>query len=506
MSINDQEIIPLLDTRGLSKSFGAMQALADVDFTLCPGEVHALLGENGAGKSTLIKLVTGVYKKDAGTILLEGKEVNPRGPRHAQGLGISAVYQEINLIPTLSVAENIFLGRQPGFLGLVNMWAANRRARKLLKAFDINIDVTRDLSSYSIAIQQIVAIVRGVDLSAKVLILDEPTSSLDRHEVETLFSVIKSLKERGIGILLITHFLDQVYEISDRITVLRNGRKVGEHQTAELPRVKLISEMLGKELIEELSDHQAKEVVADRKPFLEVHGFGRRGMIKPFDLNVAKGELVGLAGLLGSGRTEVANLIFGINQSEQGHALVNGKRVRINSPRKAIKHGFGLLPEDRKEQGVIGDLTVRENIILALQAKMGWFRHISRKRQEQLANEMIEALRIATTDAEKLVKELSGGNQQKVILARWLVSNPDFLILDEPTRGIDVGAHAEIITLIKQLAKDGKALLIISSELAEIVDYSDRVIVLRDRQKLAELEGADINQTTIMQVIAERQA
>jgi simple sugar transport system ATP-binding protein len=506
MSINNQESVPLLETRGLSKTFTAMQALSDVDFTLYRGEVHALLGENGAGKSTLIKLITGVYKRDAGSILLEGKEVNPRGPRHVQALGISAVYQEINLIPTLSVAENIFLGRQPGFLGLVNMWSANRQARKLLKTFGINIDVTSDLSSYSIAIQQIVAIVRGVDLSAKVLILDEPTSSLDRHEVETLFSVLRSLKERGIGVLLITHFLDQVYEIADRITVLRNGYKVGEHLTGELPRMKLITEMLGKELIEELSDNQPKEPVADRKPFLQVNGFARRGMMKPFDLDIARGELVGLAGLLGSGRTEIANLIFGIDQSEQGQAFVNGKRVQISSPRKAIKYGFGLLPEDRKVQGIIGDLTVRENIILALQAKMGWFRYIPRKRQEQLANDMIAALQIATPDTEKPVKELSGGNQQKVILARWLVSNPDFLILDEPTRGIDVGAHAEIISIIKRLAKEGKALLIISSELAEIVDYSDRVIVLRDREKLTELEGSEINQNNIMHVIAERQA
>lgn len=504
MSINIQEKISLLETHGLSKTFTATQALSNVDFTLYPGEVHALLGENGAGKSTFIKLVTGVYKKDSGTILLEGEEINPRGPRHAQGLGISAVYQEINLIPTLSVAENIFLGRQPSLLGFVNMWSANRQARKLLKSFDIDIDVTRDLSSYSIAIQQIVAIVRGVHLSAKVLILDEPTSSLDRHEVDTLFSILRSLKERGIGILLITHFLDQVYEISDRITVLRNGYKIGEHYTAELTRVKLISEMLGKELTQELSEKQSKLASTEREPFLQVYGFARRGMIAPFDLEVAKGELVGLAGLLGSGRTEIANLIFGIDQPEQGHALVNGKRVRITSPRKAIQNGFGLLPEDRKEQGIIGDLTVRENIILALQAKMGWYKYISRKRQEELANKMIEALQIATPDAEKPVKELSGGNQQKVILARWLVSNPDFLILDEPTRGIDVGAHAEIINIIKQLAKDDKALLIISSELAEIVDYSDRVIVLRDREKLAELEGAEINENTIMQVIAER--
>ena len=506
MSINAQNPSPLLEVQGLTKTFTATQALSEVDFTLYPGEVHALLGENGAGKSTLIKIVTGVYKKDSGTMLLEGSEIEPRSPRHAQELGISAVYQEINLIPTLSVAENIFLGRQPMRFGLVNMRSANRQARDLLKTFHIDIDVTRDLSSYSIAIQQLVAIVRGVDLSAKVLILDEPTSSLDRDEVETLFSVIRSLKQRGIGIIIITHFLDQVFEIADRITVLRNGQRVGVHQTQELSRVKLITEMLGKELTEELgeSEKQSTAEQVDREVFLRVHGFSRQGMMEPFDLEIRTGEIVGLAGLLGSGRTETAHLIFGIEKSEKGEAQVRGQKVNLNSPRKAIRLGFGLCPEDRKVEGIIGDLTVRENIILALQAKLGWFKYLSYKKQEQLAREMIDALRIATPDTEKPVKELSGGNQQKVILARWLVSNPDFLILDEPTRGIDVGAHAEIIQIIKRLAREGKAMLIISSELAEVVDYSERVVVLRDRKKVIELEGDQINQNMIMQAIAER--
>ncbi|MBN2470033.1 MAG: sugar ABC transporter ATP-binding protein [Anaerolineae bacterium] len=504
--MRDDTQSPLIEAHGLTKTFTATPALVDVDFTLYPGEVHALLGENGAGKSTLIKLLTGVYKRDAGTILLEGQEIDPRGPRHAQELGISAVYQEINLIPTLSVAENIFLGRQPMRWGLVDLQAANREASRLLKAFNIDIDVSRDLSSYSVAIQQIVAIVRGVDLSAKVLILDEPTSSLDRHEVETLFGVIRSLKARGIGILLITHFLDQVYEISDRITVLRNGMKVGEHLTSELPRMQLVSEMLGKTLTEELTASKQRRAVNEINgdEFLRVEGFARQGMIKPFDLKVRKGEIVGLAGLLGSGRSEVAHLIFGIEKSEQGQAYVEGEKTNLHSPQEAIKAGFGLCPEDRKEEGIIADLSVRENIILALQAKLGWLRYMPYKRQEQLANEMIDALRIATPNAEKPIKELSGGNQQKVIVARWLVSDPDFLILDEPTRGIDVGAHAEIISIVKRLAKEGKAMLVISSELPEIVDYSDRVVVLRDKEKITELEGDQISEITIMQAIAER--
>ena len=506
MTVNEQPQAPLLEAQGLTKSFIATQALSNVDFTLYGGEVHALLGENGAGKSTLIKVLTGIYRRDAGKILLEGVEVEPRNPRHAQELGISAVYQEINLIPTLSVAENIFVGRQPTRLGLLDQRSANRRAKELLKAFHIDIDVTRELSSYSVAIQQIVAIVRGVDLSAKVLILDEPTSSLDRHEVEILFSVIRSLKKRGIGIIHITHFLDQVYEISDRITVLRNGQKVGEHHTAELPRLRLISEMLGRELTDELSsqDKSRAQAEAEYEDFLEVRGFAQHGKIEPFDLELRKREIVGLAGLLGSGRTEIAHLLFGIQKHDKGHALINGRRINLSSPQKAIRQGFGLCPEDRKAEGIIDALSVRENIILALQAKKGWFDYLSLKQQRELAQEMIDALRIVTPDSETPVSQLSGGNQQKVILARWLVSNPELLILDEPTRGIDVGAHAEIINIVKRLAKEGKAMLVISSELAEIVDYSDRVIVLRDHKKVTELEGDQISENMIVQAIAER--
>lgn len=504
MSTAIQAPTPLLQVKGLTKTFPSTVALSEVDFTLNAGDVHVLVGENGAGKSTLIKLITGVYRKDAGTILLEGKEIDPRSPGHAQALGISTVYQEVNLIPTMSVAENIFLGRQPMRFGMINTPAINRQARQLLKEFGLEIDVTRNLSAYSVAIQQIIAIVRGVELSAKVLILDEPTSSLDRHEVDMLFSVIRSLKARGIGIILITHFLDQVYEIGDRITVLRNGQKVGEHVVSELPKVQLITEMLGKDLSRSADTNGTRKAVkaSNGKPFLKVEGFARQGKVQPFDLEIRQGEIVGLAGLLGSGRTEVAHLIFGIEQHDQGTASVKGQPVKIGSPRQAIEHGFGLCPEDRKVEGIIGELTVRENIILALQARMGWLNYLPRQKQTQLADEMIKALNIATPDAEKPAKELSGGNQQKVILARWLVSNPDLLILDEPTRGIDVGAHAEIIQIVKRLANEGKAMLIISSELAEVVEYSDRVVIMRDRKKLRELEGDDINENTIMQVIA----
>ncbi len=492
----------LLEIRNLTKTFPGVPALSSVDFTMYPGEVHALLGENGAGKSTLIKVITGVYKKDSGSIRLQGKEVEPKSPHDAQALGISTVYQEVNLIPTLSVAENIYLGRQPKRWGIIDSGKAILQAKQLLETYDIHIDVSQPLSSFSVAIQQIAAIARGVDLSAKILILDEPTSSLDANEVKSLFSVIRSLKEKGIGILLVTHFLDQVYEISDRITILRNGLKVSEHLTKELPRMQLVSEMLGKELIQELSPKKAHKS-AKEDVFLSVQGLGKRGVMEPFDLEIRKGEIVGLAGLLGSGRTEIAQLIFGITHSDTGHISIKGTKVTFNSPRSAILRGFGLCPEDRKSEGIIGDLSVRENIILALQAKRGWFRFLSRKKQEKLADDMIKALHIATPDSQKVVKELSGGNQQKVILARWLVSEPEFLILDEPTRGIDVGAHAEVISIIKDLCAKGMPLLVISSELAEVVDYSDRVVVLRDRKKVTELQGDGISQNSIMKAIAE---
>lgn len=499
------ERTPILQTKQLTKSFGVVRALSNVDFNLYPGEVHAVLGENGAGKSTLIKLVTGVYRKDAGTILLDGKVIEPHSPHEAQAYGISTVYQEINLIPTLSVAENLFLGRQPMRWGFVNTREVNIRAKSVLKSYNLDIDVTRTLSSYSIAIQQIVAIARGVDMSAKVLILDEPTASLDAHEVQMLFDVMRLLKERGIGILLITHFLDQVYQISDRITVLRNGEKVGEYMTASLPKRQLVSLMLGRDLIAPTEEARSSTSADERSSgaYMQTQGLGRKGMIEPLDLSVAQGEIVGLTGLLGSGRTESAKLIFGIDRSDKGQILVKGHKVTINSPRQAVSHGFAMCPEDRKVEGIIPELSVRENIILALQSKQGWLKTLSRKKQEEIAQEMISALHIVTPNAEKPVGQLSGGNQQKVILARWLASQPKLLILDEPTRGIDVGAHAEIVQIIKHLCSEGMALLVISSELAEIVEYSNRVVVLRDRKKLTELTGDDITEQKIMHAIAE---
>jgi len=493
---------PLLHLRGIRKIFPGVVALDGVDFTLRHGEIHALLGENGAGKSTLIKCLTGVYQRDGGHIELEGGEISPRDVEDAQRLQIGTVYQEVNLLPNLTVAENLFLGRQPTKFGFVDQKKMNAAAREILKRYGLDADPAELLGRYSTAVQQLIAIARAVDLSAKVLILDEPTASLDRHEVETLFEVMRRLKETGIGIVFVTHFLDQVYEISDRITVLRNGRLVGERTTAELPRIGLVSMMLGRELSD--ADHlrSHKNDVSAHEPIVEFTGFGKHRYVKPFDLTIRAGEAVGVAGLLGSGRTETARLVFGAERADSGSIKVAGETVSIKGPRDAVVLGFGYCPEDRKIEGIVGDLSVRENIILALQARRGWLKPLARAEQEEIADRFIKALDIRTPDAEKPIGQLSGGNQQKVLLARWLATKPRFLILDEPTRGIDVGAHAEIIRLIERLCEEGMAMLVISSELEEIVSYSHRVVVMRDRAHVGVLSGADVRVDNIMNTIA----
>jgi simple sugar transport system ATP-binding protein len=498
---------PLLQARGLRKTFRGVVALNSVDFTLRRGEVHSLMGENGAGKSTLLKVLTGAHPRDAGQVLLDGKPVHPRSPAHAQKLGISTVYQEINLIPTLSVAENLFLGRQPMKWGRIDRRAMRLRSEAALQRLNLRIDVWRELASYSIAVQQMVAIARALDVAAaKVLILDEPTSSLDAGEVAQLFSLIRRLKEQGIGIVFVTHFMDQVYQISDRITVLRNGGLVGEYEAASLPRLELIAKMMGRELADfEHGQARHDQRDAGARPagrIIQARGLARRGAIEPFDLDLPEGEVVGLAGLLGSGRTEIARLLFGVDRAQGGRLMIDGAPANITSPRKAIRQQLAFIPEDRKTQGIIPNLTVRENIALAVQGRRGWLRFLSPRKQRELANRYIRLLAIATPDAEALVKNLSGGNQQKVILARWLASDPRLLILDEPTRGIDVGAKAEIQKLILELAAEGKGILFISSELEEVVRCSDRVVVLRDRRKIGELTGSQIDEHSIMRTIA----
>ncbi len=500
---------PILEMKKIYKYFPGVKALSDVDFRLFRGEVHAIMGQNGAGKSTLIKVLTGVHKHDSGEMLLEGKPIRPDSPLAAQKLGISTVYQEINLCPNLSVAENIFVGKQPMKFGRIDWKKLNRRAEEVLKRLNIVIDVTQILSSYSIAIQQMVATARVLDVSSKILILDEPTSSLDENEVEQLFKVIRSLRDGGLAIIFITHFLDQTYQISDRITILKNGAFCGEYKTESLPKLDLIARMLGKELSEfsfaAKSDERKKasaKASKDAKSVLSVKELGLRGSIAPFTIDLNEGDVLGLAGLLGSGRTEMARLIFGIDGANQGEIRVKGKKTNINAPRSAMMAGMGFCSEDRKKEGIFAELTVRENIILALQGRKGIFQYISTKKQLEIADELIKSLEIKTPSANNEARQLSGGNQQKVMLARWLATNPIILILDEPTRGIDVGAKLEIMELILNLSRRGMGVIFISSEFEEVVRCSNRIAVLKDRVKIAELGGDDMNESNIMHTIA----
>ncbi len=492
----------LLEVTGLTKSFLGQRALDGVDLTLRQGQIHALLGENGAGKSTLIKAVTGVVQRDAGTVRLDGVEIAPRDSEGAVKVGIATVYQEVNLLPNLTVAENLYLGRQPTRFGLVRDSVMRRDAAALLRGFGLTIDVGAPLGDYSVAVQHLVAIARAVDLSARVLILDEPTASLDAHEVEVLFGIMRQLAGRGIGIIFITHFLDQVYAISDHITVLRNGRLVGERKTSALPRLDLVHMMLGRELSEVTADREHRPVDDTIAPYARFHGFGKRRFLAPFDLALRSGQVVALAGLLGSGRTETARLVFGAERADTGTAEVAGKTVRLGSPREAIRLGFGYCPEERKTEGIIAELTVRENIVLALQARRGWMKPLSRREQDEIARHFIKLLDIRPADPERPIGLMSGGNQQKALLARWLATSPRLLILDEPTRGIDVGAHAEIIRLIRQLCADGLALLVISSEIEEVVVYADEVVVLRDRAHVTTLRGDAITVPAVLSTIA----
>jgi len=469
-------------------------ALRGVALRLRPGEIHALMGQNGAGKSTLIKVLTGVYAADGGEMRLAGRPIRPGSPLEAQGLGISTVYQEVNLCPNLSVAENIFSGRYPrrgAVQGFRIDWAqVNRRARELLARLEVDIDVTQLLSSCSVAVQQMVAIARALGLSSRVLILDEPTSSLDDEEVKSLFAVLRRLRSEGLAILFVTHFLNQVYAVSDRITVLRNGAWVGEWRTAELGPQALISAMVGREFAAQATGHAQLPAIDEAAPVvLEAEGLGQRGQLQPVDLRLRAGEVVGLAGLLGAGRTELARLLFGLAKPDAGSLRIGGIAVELASPADAVKHGLALCPEERKTDGIVAELSLRENIALALQAQRGVRNTLSRAEQTALAERFVKALGIQTASVDTPIGLLSGGNQQKALLARWLAVEPRLLILDEPTRGIDVAAKQEIMEEILRLARGGMAVLFISSEMNEVVRISHRIAVLRERRKVGELPG-----------------
>ena len=483
----------LLEMRHINKFFPGVKALSNVDFTLRKGEIHALMGENGAGKSTLIKVLTGVYASDGGEIRVDGKEIAIRSPQDAQNNGISTVYQEISLCPNLTVAENMFIGRESGFL--VRQKDYEKRAMGLLEELGIPVRSSQQLGDCSLAVQQMVAIARAVDMKCKVLVLDEPTSSLDDKEVNVLFDLMRDLKSRGVGIIFVTHFLEQVYAVCDRITVLRNGELVGEYLTEELPQVKLVAKMIGKDLEELKSFGEVEEIFYEAKDLSSSDAL-------PFDFTIHRGEVNGFTGLLGSGRSESVRAIFGADKVSGGTVRVGGQNVKIAKPIDAMKHGIGYLAEDRKRDGIIADLSVRENIILAAQVMKGFFRPISRSEAEAFADEYIKVLNIKTASRETPVGSLSGGNQQKVILARWLLTHPDYLILDEPTRGIDVGTKLEIQKLVLKLAEDGVAVTFISSEIEEMLRTCSRLIVMRDRHIVGELTGSDLNEAQVMKTIA----
>lgn len=499
----------LVEMRGICKYFPGVKALQNVDFNLCKGEIHALMGENGAGKSTLIKCLTGVYEKDGGDIYLEGVDgaVSIRSPQDAQNLGIATVYQEITLCPNLTVAENIFIGRDNA---PIKDWKKMySEAQAILDNLEIDVDAKQQLSAYSIAIQQMVAIARAVDSDCKVLILDEPTSSLDESEVAKLFGMMRKLKDRGVGIIFVTHFLDQVYEVCDKITVMRDGQLVGEYVIEDLPRVKLVAAMLGKEM-DDMHDIKGDYEVytgegADKAVF-EAEGLQSSAAVYPFDFHINKGEVNGFTGLLGSGRSECVRAIFGADHVKAGTIKKNGETVKIAKPLDAMKAGIAYLPEDRKGDGIIGALSVRENIILAAQVLRGVFKPFSKAETYKIADEYIKLLDIKTASSDTPIESLSGGNQQKVIIARWLFTHPEYLILDEPTRGIDIGTKVDIQKLVLQLASEGMSVTFISSELDEMIRTCSRLVVMRDRHVVGELSGDKLNQNDIMATIAGGEA
>lgn len=501
-----EETSPIVEMRGISITFPGVKALDCVDFRLFPGEVHTLMGENGAGKSTLIKALTGVYSVDEGTILLDGQPLEISGTADAQAAGISTVYQEVNLCTNLTVGENVMLGHESqGRFGIDWKRTYERASEALARLGLQDVDPRQPLADLSLAVQQLVAISRSMVTNSRVLILDEPTSSLDNVEVEQLFTIIRQLRDEGVAILFVSHFLDQVYAISDRMTILRNGQLAGEHMTEDLPRQALISAMIGKDAaaLEALSSKRSRQDLADAPVVYEAAGLGRQGFIEPVDLRLRSGEVLGIAGLLGSGRTELVRLIYGADRPDSGQVLVHGKETDVKSPSSGLKHRIALSSENRRDEGIIRDLSVRENILLALQSTRGWARPVPRKEADGLVDRYIKELNVRPPDPSRPIRNLSGGNQQKALLGRWLATKPDVLILDEPTRGIDVGAKAEIQERVLQLAAEGVAVIFISSELEEVVRLCDRILVLKDRRLIAELENdGTLTAESIVNIIA----
>ncbi|MFD6924387.1 sugar ABC transporter ATP-binding protein [Streptomyces sp. NPDC059944] len=496
----------MLSVSGLSKTFPGVKALSQVDFAARAGEVHALIGENGAGKSTLIKVLTGVYQPDEGEVTYDGSPVRFATPLQAQHAGISTIYQEVNLVPLMTVARNLFLGREPrNRLGLIDFRRMHREADTALRDLGLRVDVRRPLRELGVGAQQMVALARAVSVDARVVVMDEPTSSLEPREVRTLFGVIRMLRERGIAVIYVSHRLDELYEICDAVTVLRDGNVVHTGPIAELDRLRLVALMLGREISDVRQDGLTKFAGShdtEAEPILRADELTVRHQLDGVSVSVRPGEVVGLGGLLGSGRSETAKAIAGALPTDSGRVVVAGVRVRTGSTPAAIRAGISLLPEDRKAEGIVPGLSVRENIALAALPGLSRFGLVDEARIDRIVDTFIKRLRIKAASPHQKVGELSGGNQQKVLLARWLAMQPKVLLLDEPTRGIDVGAKAEVQKLIDELADDGLGVLLISSDPEELIEGSDRVIVLKDGAVVEELTGDAVTEDRLMRAIA----
>ncbi|MET0133520.1 MAG: sugar ABC transporter ATP-binding protein [Kibdelosporangium sp.] len=498
----------VLEARAVGKRFPGVIALSDVDITLAPGEVHALVGENGAGKSTLIKVLTGVYLPDGGELHYQGEPVSFGRPLDAQAAGISTVYQEINLVPLMSVASNVFLGREPRTrFGLLDFRAMNKAAAELLSSYGVRVDVTRPLRTLGAGVRQMVAVARAAATNARVVILDEPTSSLEPREVDTLFEIINRLRADGVAVLYVSHRLDELYRICDTVTVLRDGRRVHNGPLTELSRLQLVAMMLGRDLEqirrEGTTRFDSPTGTTDEAPVLAARGLSSKHQLYDVDVTVRPGEIVGLGGLLGAGRSETVRAIAGALPVASGSVSVAGKPVRTGSVAAAMRAGVVMLPEDRKADGILPDLSVRENIVLAALPRLSAGGLVSRRRQDAIVDTFVRRLRIKASSVDQRVGELSGGNQQKVLLARLLCREPKVLLLDEPTRGIDVGAKAEVQALIGELAAEGLGVVLISSEFEEVVEGSDSIVVLREGKVVAELRGAEVTESALIAALAD---
>lgn len=495
----------LLDIKGLVKTFPGVRALKGVDFSVAEGEVHALMGENGAGKSTLIKALTGIYQRDGGTFTFDGKEINPRSTLEAQAVGISTIYQELNLVPFQTVYENMCLGREKMTGGMLNRKAMIAECQSILTELGISVDVTRPLNSYGTAVQQMVAIGRAISVNAKLVIMDEPTSSLDSKEVQTLFKVIRKLKEKNIAVIFISHRLDEIFEICEHITILRDGELAGDVPVSQINQLQLIQMMIGKEA-KCLSRTKGEYALDDAEVMVDMQNIHQGTHLNGIDVTIKKGEVLGLAGLLGSGRTELSKVLFGATHADSGKVYWYGKKLKLKAPKEAINLGMGFCTEDRKIEGIIPHLSVRENMTIALLPRISKLGVVNSKKQIAIVDEYIQKLSIKTPSQQQPIRNLSGGNQQKVLLARWLCMDPQLVIMDEPTRGIDVGAKAEIENLIQELSSRGISILMISSEISELERNCDRVVVMREGKKLGELLGSKINQGNVMEIIANAKA